>query len=90
MAQSEVVRCPKCQGAVWNDVFSEVQPTGYRFTCRRCGFTVKISGCKACGHPMELAHGVDPKGPHRPFFRFRCAHCGREVSFQGDVYADSK
>ncbi len=87
MADVETVRCPKCQSAIWNDVFSEKLAEGYRFRCSRCEFTVRISGCKACGaKAMELVHGVDPQGGHRPYFRFRCAQCGREVRFQSDVY----
>jgi len=87
VSEAETVRCPKCQGGIWNDTYSEALKTGYRFSCVRCGFTVKVAGCRDCKAAMELVHGVDPRGGHRPFFRFRCGHCGREVRFQSDVYA---
>jgi len=87
MAEAETVRCPRCQGALWNDLFSKTSGVGYRFACIRCGAIIKVAGCTGCGtKTMQLVHGVETGGPHRPFFRFRCSRCGREVRLQGDVW----
>ena len=84
----EQLRCPKCQGGIWNDQFSEKRGDKYRFVCARCHFVVTIAGCKECRHPwMELVHGVEKGGPHRPYFRFQCPGCGRVVGVQIDVWA---
>ena len=88
MSELVTVRCPKFQCAIWNDQFTKEQSQTYRFKCNRCGNVVKVSGCGVCKtNTMELIHGVVEDGPHRPYFRFRCLKCGREVRFQNDVWS---
>jgi hypothetical protein len=87
MAEADTVRCSRCQGAIWNDLFSETAGSDYRFSCIRCGNIIKVSGCGSCKtSTMKLVHGVETGGPHRPFYRFRCSRCSREVRLQGDVW----
>ena len=84
----EFVRCPQCQGQVWNDLPNTANLNRYKWTCHRCGYCVTITGCSKCkSRSWKMSRGVDPngKGGHRPYFRYQCDGCGRVVGILIDA-----
>jgi len=89
MAHTEItfLRCAECQCQIWNDIPNIKNISRTRFQCMRCGKMIRLSGCSACGERENwtLVKGIEKKAGWRPYYRFQCNSCGRELGIRLDV-----
>ena len=88
METIDFVRCPKCQSQFWSDIPDSGQKGKYKWKCHRCNYLVVISKCAKCkSSDWKMVKGVDPKGGHRPYFRYECQTCKRIIGIL--LYSDN-
>ncbi len=76
--ENSYLTCPKCHSSNWNDIPNTKDVNNTKFKCFRCNYAVKIQTCKRCGQSKwEMTKGIDSKGGHRPFYRYKCLGCNR-------------
>lgn len=75
--------CPKCYSNNWNDIPNTKDALRTRFRCNRCEYMIRVETCKKCmSSSWELVKGIDEKGGHRPFYRFKCNSCNRIIKIK--------
>lgn len=81
MAETEFLRCPKCQCSVWNDVPNVKDPDRFHWICSRCSYMVAFGACKGCGRKAwKVSSGAERgMGGRKPWYRVTCGHCGRTI-----------
>ncbi len=80
--ESEFVRCPKCHSKNWEDIPNTEDSDKTRFRCNRCQYPIRMGICSKCGiKNWQLIKGIEKKGGHKPYYRFKCRSCDRTVGF---------
>jgi hypothetical protein len=80
MEEINFVRCPKCQSLYWFDIPNLVVAENMKWRCFRCSYQMSFGACSKCKtRNWQMTRGIDPKGGHRPMYRFQCRTCGRVV-----------
>jgi hypothetical protein len=82
VADIKFVRCPKCQSQYWFDIPNPDKPERTHWRCFRCSYQIVLGACAGCmKKEWKMTRGIDPKGGHRPFYRFECQGCKRVLGF---------
>ena len=81
MKTTDFAICPKCKSKTWIDMVAlgDEQNT-MRFKCKRCGWLIKLTGCKVCGASNWIRqNNVDGKGAKQAVVRYKCSGCSRVI-----------
>lgn len=80
---NDFLSCPKCHSQNWVDIPNTTDSLRTRFRCYRCDYLVRVEICKNCNNKnWELIKGIEDKGGHRPYYRFKCRSCNRVLKIK--------
>jgi hypothetical protein len=87
MSELKFVSCPKCQCLIWNDIPNVKDSSRTRFKCIRCGKMICLVSCKKCSKSeiWQIEKGINKKSGWRPYYRFKCKYCGRQIGVLLDI-----
>ncbi|MBI4979893.1 MAG: hypothetical protein HZC28_20605 [Spirochaetes bacterium] len=76
----DFAKCPSCHAQNWEDMHELKADAVTRYRCIRCGYTMTIGKCSACGKKAWTKSEIQPgKVGRKPVIRYRCSACGRTI-----------